>query len=80
MDLKLQILVNKSQITKLIFPHSAYLSEEQKQELDRRLELHRQNPNRGSSWEQVKQRLGFLGLTHKNEKSRVLARVQGYRV
>ncbi|MBD2593033.1 addiction module protein [Nostoc spongiaeforme FACHB-130] len=35
------------------------LSEEQKQELDRRLELHQQNPNRGSSWEQVKQRLGF---------------------
>ncbi|MBU7586777.1 MAG: addiction module protein [Nostoc sp. TH1S01] len=35
------------------------LSEEQKQELDRRLEVHKQNPNRGSSWEQVKQRLGF---------------------
>ncbi|AFY42143.1 addiction module protein [Nostoc sp. PCC 7107] len=35
------------------------LSEEQKQELDRRLELHHQNPTRGSSWEQVKQRLGL---------------------
>lgn len=35
------------------------LTEEQKQELDRRLEIHRQNPNQGSSWEQVKQRLGF---------------------
>ncbi|BBD58666.1 addiction module component [Nostoc sp. HK-01] len=29
------------------------LSEEQKEE------LHRQNPNQGSCWEQVKQRLGF---------------------
>ncbi|BAY17238.1 addiction module component [Anabaenopsis circularis NIES-21] len=29
------------------------LSEEQKEE------LHQQNPNQGSSWEQVKQRLGF---------------------
>lgn len=35
------------------------LSEEQKQELDRRLETHRQNPNQGSTWEEVKQRLGF---------------------
>ncbi|MEH1770266.1 addiction module protein [Nostoc sp.] len=35
------------------------LSEEQKQELDRRLETHLQNPNQGSSWEEVKQRLGF---------------------
>ena len=35
------------------------LSEGQKQELDRRLELHRQNPQQGSTWEEVKQRLGF---------------------
>ncbi|MCC5635921.1 addiction module protein [Nostoc sp. CHAB 5844] len=35
------------------------LSEAQKQELDRRLEIHRQNPTQGSSWEQVKHRLGF---------------------
>ncbi len=35
------------------------LNESQKQELDRRLELHRQNPQQGSSWEEVKQRLGF---------------------
>ena len=35
------------------------LSESQKQELDRRLELHRQNPQQGSTWEEVKQRLGF---------------------
>ncbi len=33
------------------------LSESQKEELDRRLELHRQNPQQGSSWEEVKQRL-----------------------
>ena len=31
----------------------------QKQELDRRLEIHRQNPQQGSTWEEVKQRLGF---------------------
>lgn len=35
------------------------LSESQKQELDRRLELHRQKPQQGSTWEEVKQRLGF---------------------
>ena len=35
------------------------LSESQKKELDRRLELHRQNPQQGSTWEEVKQRLGF---------------------
>jgi len=33
------------------------LSESQKQELDRRLELYRQNPQQGSSWEEVKQQL-----------------------
>ena len=31
----------------------------QQQELDRRLEQHRQDPNAGSTWETVKQRLGF---------------------
>ncbi|NJL80635.1 MAG: addiction module protein [Richelia sp. RM2_1_2] len=35
------------------------LRESQKQELDRRLELHYQNPQQGSTWEEVKQRLGF---------------------
>jgi putative addiction module component (TIGR02574 family) len=30
----------------------------QQQELDRRLTQHRQDPNAGSSWETVKQRLG----------------------
>ncbi|WP_179074848.1 addiction module protein [Nostoc sp. C057] len=39
--------------------NAVILSEEQKQELDRRLETHRQNPNHGSTWEEVKQRLGF---------------------
>jgi putative addiction module component (TIGR02574 family) len=31
----------------------------QQQELDRRLTQHRQDPNAGSSWEAVKQRLGI---------------------
>ena len=35
------------------------LSESQKQEIDRRIEMHRQNPQQGSSREEVKQRLGF---------------------
>ncbi|MCC5656640.1 addiction module protein [Nostoc sp. XA010] len=32
---------------------------EQKRELDRGLEMHRQNPNQGSTWQSVKQRLGL---------------------
>jgi putative addiction module component (TIGR02574 family) len=35
------------------------LDKAQQQELDRRLEQHRQDPNAGSTWEDVKQRLGF---------------------
>ena len=35
------------------------LSEDQKQELDRRLEIYHQNPSQGSTWEEVKQKLGF---------------------
>jgi putative addiction module component (TIGR02574 family) len=35
------------------------LSEAQQQELDRRLESYKKNPANGSSWEEVKQRLGF---------------------
>lgn len=35
------------------------LSDAQKQELDRRLENYQQNPTSGSTWEEVKQRLGF---------------------
>ena len=35
------------------------LTEVQQQELDRRLERYQQNPAVGSTWEEVKQRLGF---------------------
>jgi putative addiction module component (TIGR02574 family) len=34
------------------------LDRSQQQELDRRLERHRQDPNSGSTWEAIKQRLG----------------------
>ncbi|BBD69257.1 addiction module component [Nostoc commune NIES-4072] len=43
----------------LTTPDEVLLSDEQKQELDRRLEMHHQNPNRGSTWQSVKQRLGL---------------------
>jgi putative addiction module component (TIGR02574 family) len=35
-----------------------FLDKAQQQELDRRLEQHRQDPGTGSTWEAVKQRLG----------------------
>ncbi|MBD2250307.1 addiction module protein [Nostoc parmelioides] len=35
------------------------VSEVQQQELDRRLASYQQNPANGSSWEEVKKRLGF---------------------
>jgi len=35
------------------------LSEAQQQELDRRLESYEKNPTNGSSWEDVKKRLGL---------------------
>jgi putative addiction module component (TIGR02574 family) len=35
-----------------------FLDKAQQQELDRRLEQHRQDPGAGSTWEAVKQRLG----------------------
>ncbi|KAB8314956.1 addiction module protein [Tolypothrix campylonemoides VB511288] len=35
------------------------LSEAQQKELDRRLENYNKNPANGSSWEEVKKRLGF---------------------
>lgn len=35
------------------------LTDAQKQELDRRLEDYQQDPDSGSTWEEVKQRLGF---------------------
>ncbi|MDZ8035521.1 addiction module protein [Nostoc sp. DedSLP04] len=43
----------------LTTPDEVPLNDEQKQELDRRLEMHRQNPNQGSNWQSVKQRLGL---------------------
>ena len=43
----------------LTTPASIRISEAQQQELDRRLEEYNQNPMQGSSWEQMKQRLGF---------------------
>ena len=49
----------------LTTPNAIPLSETQKQELERRLELHRQNPNRGSTWEEVRQRLGLLNNSRK---------------
>ena len=38
-------------------PESVPLSEEQKIELDRRLEAYHQNPDAGSPWGEVKQRI-----------------------
>lgn len=38
-------------------PDEIQLSARQKEELDRRLESHYRNPESGSSWEEVKQRL-----------------------
>jgi putative addiction module component (TIGR02574 family) len=35
------------------------LSPAQQQELDQRLENYKKNPTNGSSWEEVKKRLGF---------------------
>ncbi|MDX2242116.1 MAG: addiction module protein [Leptolyngbyaceae cyanobacterium bins.302] len=35
------------------------LTDAQKQELDRRLENYQQDPTAGSTWDEVKQRLGF---------------------
>ncbi len=43
----------------LTTPDEVPLSDEQKQELDRRLQIHRQNQNQGSNWQSVKQRLGL---------------------
>ncbi|MDZ8223696.1 MULTISPECIES: addiction module protein [unclassified Nostoc] len=44
----------------LTTPDKVPLNDEQKQELDRRLEIHGQNPNQGSTWQSVKQRLGLF--------------------
>lgn len=40
-------------------PEELFLTEAQEQELDRRLERYQQDPSSGSTWEEVKQRLGF---------------------
>lgn len=40
-------------------PEELVLSEAQEQELDRRLEQYQRDPDAGSTWEEVKQRLGF---------------------
>ncbi len=42
----------------LTTPDGVPLNDEQKQELDRRLEMHCQKPNQCSTWQSVKQRLG----------------------
>lgn len=38
-------------------PEAIELTDAQREELDRRLELHRQNPRLSSTWEVVKQRI-----------------------
>ena len=38
-------------------PDSVPLTQAQREELDRRLEAHRRNPSRGSSWKEVRSRL-----------------------
>ncbi|MEH2194823.1 MAG: addiction module protein [Nostoc sp.] len=43
----------------LTTPDEVPLNDGQKQELDRRLEMHHQNPRQGSTWQSVKQRLGL---------------------
>jgi putative addiction module component (TIGR02574 family) len=42
-------------------PESVELTEAQKNELDRRLDLYHQNPEAGSPWEEVKKRILQLG-------------------
>ena len=38
-------------------PESVELTEEEKEELDKRLAAHHQNPDAGSPWEMVKERI-----------------------
>ncbi|MEA5447352.1 addiction module protein [Leptolyngbya sp. CCNP1308] len=40
-------------------PEELRLTDAQEQELDRRLEEYQRDPTAGSTWEEVKQRLGF---------------------
>ena len=45
----------------LKFPETAYkLTEKQKKELDRRVELHKSGKSKSYTWEEVKQNLGIL--------------------
>lgn len=44
----------------LASPESLPVTDAQKQLLDKRLEQHQQNPNDGSSWQTVKERLNDL--------------------
>lgn len=39
------------------FPEAMILTEDQKRELDNRLDAYRQNPNEGSPWEEVRERI-----------------------
>lgn len=39
------------------FPEAVTLTEAQQRELDRRLQAHKQNPNEGVSWEDLKRQL-----------------------
>lgn len=43
----------------LATPEGIPVTETQQRELDRRLEQYRRNPIEGSSWKEIKQRLGF---------------------
>ena len=38
-------------------PEAVILTDDQKRELDNRLDAYRQNPNEGSPWEQVRERI-----------------------
>ena len=38
-------------------PNAVHITEEQKKELDRRLEAYHRNPNLGSPWNKVKERI-----------------------
>ncbi len=39
------------------FPEAVPLTEEQKQELNRRLQVYAQNPNEGVSWDELKEKV-----------------------
>ena len=41
----------------IVLPEAVILTDDQKRELDNRLDAYRQNPNEGSPWEQVRKRI-----------------------